>query len=299
MKKLHSKKIWMASAALIACMPSFATEGGGSTYPSGVENFLMGAAPPPGVYALVYGNVYSASQLKDNSGNTVPIPGFKVRANVISPRVIWSTPYQMLGGNLVFHAIFPLIDLKVQAAGASQGKSGLGDITLGVFGLAHHYSPSLHSVVALDVVLPTGSYQSTDLANLGRNYVSFQPLYTMSLINPKGLNGDFKATLNLNRKNSDTQYKSGNEFFLDYSLGWGLGNGWTVGAGGHLRNQIDNDKLNGVTIVGNKARSYSIGPSIKYDNGKGFFITAKYQTESGVRNTTKGDAFWVKASIPF
>ncbi len=299
MKKFNHTKLLIASAALLAYLPSYATEGGGSTYPSGVENFLVGAVPPPGVYVLAYGNAYSSSQLKDNNGNTIPVPGFKVKAAVVSPRVVWSTPHQLLGGNLAFHAIFPLIDLKVQAAGASQNKTGLGDITLGLFGVAKHYSPSLHSVLALDVVLPTGGYKSTDLANIGRNYLSIQPLYAMSLINPKGLNGDFKATLNLNRKNNDTKYKSGNEFFLDYSLGWGLGEGWTLGVGGHLRQQLNDDKLNGVTVADNKARSLSIGPSVKYDNGKGFFITAKYQTESSVRNTTKGDAFWVKASIPF
>ncbi len=299
MKKFASVTLSIITAATLVCMPVYATEGGGSTYSSGVENFLVGAVPPPGVYLLAYGNAYSSNQVKDNNGNTIPVPGFKVKAAVFAPRVVWSTTYQVLGGNLAFHAIFPVVDLKVQAAGASQNKTGLGDITVGVFGVAKHYSPSLHSVLALDVVLSTGGYKSTDLANIGRNYVSFQPLYAMSLIDPKGLNGDFKATLNLNQKNSDTKYKSGNEFFLDYSLGWGVSEGWVLGVGGHLRQQLNDDKLNGVTVANNKARSFSIGPSVKYDNGKGFFITAKYQSESSVRNTTKGDAFWIKASIPF
>jgi len=46
-------------------------------------------------------------------------------------------------------------------------------------------------------------------------------------------------------------------------------------------------------------RALSIGPSIKYDSGKGWFVTAKYQMESEVRNRTQGAAFWAKAVVPF
>jgi hypothetical protein len=201
-----------------------AAEGGGSTYPGGVENFLVGAAPPPGLHWLTYGQIYRADKLKDNDGQTIPVPGFKVNANVAVLRPVFSTNAQLWGGNLVFHAIIPVIDLEVQAAGNSQSKTGLGDITLGVFGLATHYSPQLHTAAALDIVIPTGEYNKNNLANIGRNYTSFQPLYALSYIDPKGFNGDFKLTFNFNTKNKDTDYKSGSEVFVDYSLGWGLGN---------------------------------------------------------------------------
>lgn len=289
----------MAILALTACASAaFATEGGGSTYPSGVENYLVGAVPPPGFYVLGYGNVYQSNALKDNNGNTVPIPGFKVSAVAVVPRFIWSTSYQILGGSLVWHAIVPVVDLSVSAAGASRHKTGIGDITMGP-AIAYHHSPQLHSVVGLDFVLPTGGYNKGDLANISRNYLSIQPLYALSYIDPKGFNGDFKVTLNLNQKNSATEYKSGNELFVDYSAGYGLGNGWTVGVGGHLRQQLNDDKVNGTTLANSKASSFGIGPSIKYDNGKGWFITAKLQKETSAKNTTQGTALWIKTLIPF
>lgn len=253
---------------LLSATATHATEGGGSTYNPGVENFLVGAVPPPGVYVLEYLLSYSASRFNDASGNAIPIPGFKIKANAAATRVVWSTDKPFLGGTLVGHAIFPLIDLKVSAAGMSQHKTGLGDITLGI-GAAYHHSPQLHSVIDVDVVLPTGSYDRANLANLGRNYASVQPLYALSYIDPKGFNGDFKATLNFNRTNRDTNSRSGTEFILDYSAGWGLGNGWTVGAGGYLYQQLTDDKLNGAAVRNSKSRGFAIGPSIKYDNGKG------------------------------
>ncbi|HEY9109431.1 MAG TPA: transporter, partial [Roseateles sp.] len=156
-----------------------AAEGGGSNYPRGVENYLVGAVPPPGLYVLGYGNVYSADRLNDQDGNQIPIPGFKVDAVAAVVRTVWSTPYQALGGNIVFHGIAPLVDLKVSAGGGSQHKTGLGDVTLGI-GLATHYSPQFHTALGLDFVLPTGGYDKTNLANIGRNYVTVQPLYALS-----------------------------------------------------------------------------------------------------------------------
>ncbi|HEY8877658.1 MAG TPA: transporter [Roseateles sp.] len=275
-----------------------ATEGGGSSYPRGVENYLVGAVPPPGLYVLGYGNAYSADRLNDKDGNQIPVPGFKVDAVAAVIRTVWSTPYQALGGNIVFHGIAPLVDLKVSAAGASQHKTGLGDVTVGI-GLATHYSPQFHTALGLDFVLPTGGYDKNDLANIGRNYVTVQPLYALSWIDPKGFNGDLKFTFNFNRRNKETDYRSGSEVLVDYCAGWGLDNGWTVGLGGHLWHQLSNDESAGTTLRDSKARSFGVGPSIKYDNGRGWFITAKLQKETAVRNSTQGTALWIKTLIPF
>ncbi|MGQ2924257.1 MAG: SphA family protein [Hydrogenophaga sp.] len=274
-----------------------ATEGGGSTYNPGVENFLVGAAPPPGFYVLEYLTHYRANRLNGDSGNSL-IPDFSLRATAAATRLIWSTDTRIAGGNLTLHTILPLVDLKVSTPFFSQSKSGLGDITFGP-GIAFHHSPQLHSVAAVDFVAPTGGYKASDPVNIGRNYWSVQPLYTMSYIDPTGFNGDFKATLNLNGKNSDTNYRSGHEFIVDYSAGWGVGNGWTLGVGGYVYQQLTDDKSNGVKVPNNKARGFAIGPSLKYDNGKGWFITAKLQQESSVRNRPEGAALWIKTSIPF
>lgn len=298
MNMLRSAAPWISALALLGAGTAQATEGGGSTYNPGVENFLVGAAPPPGFYVLEYLTHYRASDFNDNNGNSA-VPGFKLRATAAATRFVWSTPTQVAGGNLVMHAIVPLVNLSVTVPGAfSQSKTGLGDITFGP-GIAYHHSPALHSVVGLDFVAPTGRYKSTDPVNIGRNYWSLQPLYTMSYINPTGFNGDFKATLNINSKNSATQYKSGDEFILDYSAGYGLGNGWVVGVGGYVYEQLNNDKQNGVSLANSKSSGFAIGPSLKYDNGKGWFITAKLQKETNAKNRPEGTALWIKTIIPF
>lgn len=285
-------------AVLTASSASFATEGGGSSYPIGAENHLAGAAPPPGVYVLEYVNQYRATSLLDGQGQAVPVPGFKVNATALATRIAWVTDTPLLGGQLVAHAIVPLVKVRVSAGGQSSSDSGVGDVSLAA-GVAWHHSPALHSVLSMDVVLPVGGYDAARQVNVGRNYVALQPVYLISLINPNGFNADAKIGLSLNRTNKDTGYRSGNEMNVDYAMGWGLGNGWVVGVGGHLYQQLTDDKKDGQTISGNKGRAYAIGPNLKYDSGKGWFITAKLSKEFSVRSRTEGTQFWLKTNIPF
>lgn len=297
--KSITKNTLVAIAAAMACSAALATEGGGSIYPVGTENYLCCALPPPGVYGMVFTQHYSADKVRGNDGQVVTPPTFKVTANAVAPRIVWVTPQTVAGASLGMHAILPIVSLDVNVApGLSQKKTGIGDMVFGPV-LGWHHSPKLHSLLALDIFAPTGKYDKNDLANIGRNYWSVQPIAGVSYIDPNGLNADAKFMWTYNLKNKDTGYKSGQELIVDYSVGWGFGNGWTLGAGGYAYQQLNDDKLNGTTVSNNKGRAFAIGPSIKYDSGKGWFVTAKYQTESAVRNRAEGSAFWLKAVVPF
>lgn len=278
---------------------TYATEGGGSIYPVGVENYMCCALPPPGVYGMVFAEHYHATKLIDNDGHNTAPDAFGVTANAISPRIVWVTPVTVAGASLAVHAIVPLVNLKVQVSPTlSQTKTSIGDITFGP-ALGWHQSPSVHTLAALDFFAPTGDYDKTNLANIGRNYWSIQPIAGITVIDPAGFNGDAKVMWTVNFKNHDTDYKSGQEFIVDYAAGWGFGNGFVAGVGGYVYNQLTGDRQNGASVANDKGRALAIGPSFKYDSGKGWFVTAKYQVEGDVRNRAEGAAFWLKAVMPF
>ncbi|MGA3982266.1 SphA family protein [Ralstonia nicotianae] len=283
-------------AALSAAVSAHATEGGGSLYPNGIENFTMAAAPPPGTYLLLYSLHMEADQLRDNSGDRVPV-GFRLRASGITPRLVVVTPNTLLGGQPVFHVIAPLVSLDVSLAGKSDSRQGLGDMTFGA-GLAYHLSPRLHAIVALDVFAPTGQYDQNRLANIGRNYWSAEPVFGISYLQPSGFNADLKVMYDFNGRNAATGYRSGQELHADFALGWGLGNGWTLGAGGYVYQQTTDDRQDGNTLSGHRGRAVALGPSIRFDGGK-WFVTAKYQKEFGVRNRAQGEGLVIKAVLPF
>lgn len=297
----HQKSFIIAQAFILSLgatcgVKGYATEGGGTVYPVGVENFAAGALPPAGFYGMLFGQHYRATTLKDNDGNAVPVP-FKVTADVIAPRFIWVTNQKLVGGDLAFHVIVPLVNLDVNVGPRSQTKTGIGDITTG-FSIGWHHSPNLHSLAGVDLFVPTGGYDKNDLANIGRNYWAAEPLYVLSYNDPKGFNGDIKLGYIFNRNNKDMNYRSGQEFHFDYALGWGFGNNWTAGASGYYYQQTTSDRQGGSDIADNKGRAFAIGPSVKYDSGKGWFVTAKWQKELAVRNRPEGSAVWLKAVFP-
>ncbi|MHC8285671.1 SphA family protein [Pseudomonas sp. XS1P51] len=287
----------MAGSALAIFLPAVqATEGGGSSYPMGAENYMTGAMPPPGFYGQIFAESYRADRLLDNRGQRA-VDDFHLSADVIAPRLIWVTKQKILDGVLAFHVNVPLVDLRVEVNGQHQNKTGLGDIIFGP-ALGYHYSEKFHAIYAVDVFAPTGRYDRGDLANIGRNYWAFEPIAAFSYVDPAGVNADIKMMYDFNLRNAATDYRSGQELHADYSLGWGFGNGWVVGVGGYVYRQTTDDRQDGERIEDNKGRAFAIGPSIKYASNSGWFVTAKWQKESEVRNRPEGEAYWVKLTVP-
>lgn len=120
----------------------------------------------------------------------------------------------------------------------------------------------------------------------------------VSYIQARGWNADLKLMYDYNFRNKDTDYRSGQELHADYALGWGLGNGFVAGVGGYVYRQVSDDKQAGLTVAGNRGRAMAIGPSLRYQNDKGWMITAKYERQFDVRNKASGAAFWIKTIIP-
>lgn len=279
------------------CSLGHASERGASPYAMGAETYMAGAMPPPGLYGQLFVSHYEADALRGNGGEQLPVD-FDLRANSIASRLIWVTEQQILGGQLGFHVIAPLVDLRVSVNGQSQSNRGLGDMILAP-ALGYHYSDKMHAIFAVDTIAPTGKYDRDDLANIGCNYWVLQPVIALAYVDPDGLNVDVKTMYDFNFKNPATDYRSGQALHMDYSAGWGLGNGWVVGVGGYTLWQTTDDRQDGERLPDNKSRSLAIGPSIKYTNKDGWFLTAKWQDETRVRNRPDGSAYWLKLSVAF
>ena len=279
-----------------------ATEGGSSSWPNGIEQHGGGILPPPGHYLQVFAGNYQADTLRDNAGNKQA--EIDLRVTSITPRYVWVTEQQVLGGQLGFHALLPLMDMRlnIKNGGPHDHKRGIGDLHVGPV-LGYHIGDNVHIATGVDVIAPTGSYDKNDIINLSTNYYTAQGTFVVTYLDPNGFTADLRLMYDYNFENKDTNYKSGQELHADYTVGWGLGNGWTVGVGGHAYTQITDDQCSQSNCAawqqvdaahGNRGRSLSIGPAFQYVSKDGWMFSAKWQEETGVRNRPEGQAYWLK-----
>jgi len=286
----------VASLLVLAGTAAFAGEGGGNHYAGGNEDFMAGATPPPGFYYLNYFSWYRADALRDNDGNKVPMD-FKLDAVANASRFIYSSKRNILGGNLVLHTIIPVVNLHVSAGGAGQSKTGLGDIFAGAV-VAWH-TKNLHWMVGMDVVMPTGSYDVNDMVNPGRNYWSYNPVAGVTYLSDGGWEASGKFMYFINTVNNANDYRSGEEFSMDYLLGKHFGN-LKIGVNGHYLIQTTNDVMKNppANFDGNRGGVLSVGPAFQY-HYKNMFLNLKYTFDTNVKNRPDGQTLWCKFLYAF
>ncbi|MEI6207124.1 MAG: transporter [Desulfuromonadales bacterium] len=285
----------LVSTLLLSGRPASATEGGGGAYPNGAEDFMSGAVPPPGTYIINYFDYYSADKLATNDGKSA-LPVFKLNVTADVLRVIHVTNKQILGGFWAMHLFLPVMNVDVTVPGAGKNKTGLGDIIVDPFILAWH-GKQWHLATGLDIYMPTGSYDKKDLANVGRNYWTFEPVVAGTYITEHGYEVSAKFMYDFNTKNSDTDYLTGHEFHVDYALGKKIDK-FTFGGAGYYYQQVTDDESKGARVKNNNGSVVALGPALKYDY-KNMSFSLKYLFETAAYNRPQGDNLWVKFMYAF
>ena len=277
---------------------AWATEGGGGAYPNGAEDFMTGALPPPGTYFLNYFNYYRATSFKDKDGNDA-MPKFELNGYANVFRLVHVTKMQFFGASWAMHAFLPLAYADLDATPGKDNRAGVGDIIIDPFILGWHWK-NFHLTTGLDIYLPTGTYNKDRLLNIGRNYYTLEPVVGVTYLADNGFELSGKFMYDVNFKNSDTEYTSGQEFHFDYTIGYHIDKAWAVGIGGYYYYQTTDDEQRGVTVGtdGNKGRVLAVGPQAAY-NYKNMSFTLKWQKEFEAKNRPQGDNFWFKFMYAF
>jgi hypothetical protein len=287
-----------ALLAVAAFVPSEAqaTEGGGGAYAGGGQGFLAGMLPPPGFYFIEYAQHYSANKVVDEDGDRIPIQ-FKLNVSAAVERFLWQSDIPVLGGHLGAYTLIPLVHASAETALGNGSKSGLGDIVIAPF-ISWHFNKNFHMASSFDIVMPTGSYDKTEAVNLGRNYWTFEPVLALTYITDGGTEFSGKFMYDINTENDDTDYKSGQEFHVDYAIGQHFGQ-WTAGLVGYIYKQTTGDSGAGAVGGGNQGQIFSAGPGLRYDAKNGVSIEARYNKEFEAENKPEGDRFWFNVFAKF
>jgi hypothetical protein len=309
-KKFLVFLLLILSLLVITSVNVLATEGGGSAYPNGAEDFMSGAVPPPGYYFINYFLFYHADKFNNKHGDNVD-KDFDLDVIANTFRFIYITKQQIFGGYWGVHIFVPIVyqDVTATTPGGvkSDSKAGLGDIIVDPFILSWH-TKNWHFATGVDIYMPTGSYDKDDMANTSRNYWTFEPIVAFTYMSDFGLEVSSKFMYDFNTNNPDTDYRSGQEFHFDYTVGYKIDN-WKLGAGGYYYKQITDDKVNGEKVEtlmngflpvdpGFKGQVVAVGPELKYDYKNMSFIL-KYLFETAIENRPEGNDLWFKFVYAF
>jgi len=214
---------------------------------------------------------------------------------------VHATDKQILGGLWGFHLFLPFANVDVKIGDKHESKFGLGDIILDPFILSWH-GKNWHAATGIDIYMPSGSYNRNDMANVGRNYWTFEPVIAGTYMTDNGFEASAKLMYDINTRNHDatqgnSTYLSGQEFHLDYTLAKKISD-FSVGLSGYYYQQTTDDEANGATVPDNKGRVVALGPALKYDY-KNMSFSLKYQFETAAENRPEGDNLWFKFIYAF
>jgi len=285
---------------------------------NGVEDVYTGAIPPPGFYLLNYG-LYYHGNVKNANGGTNLTAGTPLvthgRVTLIADavRVLYSSNIQVLGGNLAWHTVVPLVHKDVTVGGMTlYPQSGLGDVYLSPAIIGWHLRDGLHIAAGLDVILPTGEFSRRYLLrdpvdprirsnmNIGTNHYTFEPVFAVSKEFENGVILDAKLMYDLHTEEPVTNITTGQQFHMDYAITAPLiiniegKGGVRLGLNGYYFAAMEQDEYRGSDINGSKERVFAFGPLARYDVSPTTSLTFKALFEQNAHNRPEGNAFWLK-----
>ncbi len=314
-----------ALIALTIMVPisAHAEEGGSGHYtPGAAASFIDTLPGKPGLAIANYFNFYDASA---SASQRLPFGGLMtggIDATAYSDTVValYQTPLKLLGGYYAVGVAIPYIWMEakgeVQVTGpkgntitwtARDKANGIGDITLYPFMLGWTaLNGDLKYDVRLGIYAPTGDYDKGKLANVGKNYWTFEPVVSLSYISSKiGLELSAFVGMDFNTENHKTHYRTGSQFHLDFTVAEHLplfGGIIGVGANGFYYQQITGDSGSRAFLGDFKGRTIGVGPVLSYSAkiwGKDLAAEVKWLPELDVEKRLKGDIIWFKMAMLF
>lgn len=276
---------------------ALAAESGNTQYSPGSAQFFAGGVPPfPGLYFLSQTSYFTADRTNDSNGDRTPID-FKAKAFAETMRFLYVSDLEVGGAQVWGQLVVPVVHLDLSLPFGEDTSFALADIT-STIGLAWHLDQKNSIVFGVDVAMPTGQYDTSDIANVGVNHWSFQPTLGYHYSDPQGLEVATTARLIFNTRNTDTDYKNGTELVIDYAVGWNMGP-WRLGAVGYYLQQLTDDTGPTAPSDGHRGKGFALGPSVTYSFDPGHQVSASWQHDLVAENRTQGDTFWVNFAAKF
>lgn len=302
----------------IVVLVANAEEGGsGHYFPGSVSSFVDGVPATDTLITRL--NVFSYDA-QTSANVTIPIAmetaeDVDVKSKVVALTIAWRPSWGKLSDkwSYAMSATLPYVFMDVSATVSSpirvqkQDKlSAVGDLVLMPLMFNYQYNADFSINLRTAVYAPTGDYKVGRLANTGKNFWTVEPTIGFMYFGQKnGREASVLFGMSFNQENDDTDYKSGNQFHLDYTFAqhFPFSNGLTgVGITGYFYRQTTGDSGKGASFGDFKARANGIGLTTSYVrklSNRDLMVEFKWLHEYGVKRRVEGDVLMLKAMFKF
>jgi hypothetical protein len=273
----------------------------------GSVGLKAGSQPPPGGYIVapvLY--FYSADEVKDRDGRTLPIDA-SLNAAMFGAGYLYVTQKKILGGTYSFEVLFPVgANNRIQGTeiDANPG-AGLTDSVIEPLGLGWH-SERADANFGYVLYVPTGRYTDGASNNTGLGMWGQEINFgtTVYLTKNRQVHAATMASFNFQSKKEDSETQVGNAMNLEGGVGGDfLKGGLTAGLIYYATFKLTDDTIEGLPqiLIRGKNKVFALGPeatlALARKNTVYGFLRVAYQWEVYARTTTQGGAFYVTATF--
>ncbi|WP_340123793.1 SphA family protein [Methylobacter svalbardensis] len=337
----------LTAATVLAMAAAFngahATEGASSHYVPGAYNdFFMNALQEPGLYFrddLMY---YGAQLPQTVTLGRNAVVGVDVDSWVNISKLFWVSDFEILGGRYGAGLFLPIVfDLNIagsvqtgpflrgripgQTFEGQDNRGGVGDMAAVPLSLTWKWQ-DVSVNLSQAVFMPSGYYDENEIVNLGRNHWSFDTLVGLTWLHPtRGHEISFNVGFMSNTENNATQYQSGDELHIDYTVAQHFSEAFGIGVTGYYYNQLTDDEspqldrlqqvVNNVnalrqvlgrealpSVGGFRGEALGIGPIVRYSpkfGDKQVHFIGKWIHEFDVKNRLEGEIGMLSVALDF
>lgn len=246
-----------------------AAEGASSHFiPGAAGDIALAQSPKPGLQVA-----YSA-WFQTGSVGTAVLQGrvdlnldLDLFLNLAAGSYTWETPIPNLTYSVGALVPFGYANIDASLRGplgntfrTSDDSFNLSDVALVPFQINWN-TGNFHFKLAQAVIAPTGGYDISNIANLGRNYWSFDTVGAVTWLNPQwGTEVSIAPGIMVNTRNDTTDYKTGTEFHMDFTVNQFLSDTFAIGLQGYWYDQVSGDSGSGARLGSFKSEAVGIGP---------------------------------------
>lgn len=314
----HSLKVFFrlffALTGIVLAEASIADEGGNAFWLSGQYAALAAVPSTPGwsLAVLPYAYSGSADKTKTFSGAKSVSAGVTTKESIVLAQLGYSSeekifgaqPYVGIGwgpGANTTNASVSVRASQTVELNRSNSVTGIQDI----FPMASLTWAKGNNNLMTYITgnIPIGTYSPSSLATIGLGHTAIDSGLGYTYLNgTTGLEFSGVVGATFNGMNTQTNYQSGIDSHLDWSLSQFLSANWQVGIAGYVYYQLTPDSGGGDKIGPFKSQVTAIGPQVGYlfnVNKKQAYINVRAYKEFWAQNRLEGHAVMATINIPF